>query len=402
MSNRQNNPFVAALIGLLLVPGSMALQAWNEYRTIHRTRGLNEAEQIVETIVIEQSVHDDLEGTLVHLAGEAETEEKLRDPRFGVESQAIRLSRVVEMFQWEEEEDNDDDYTTYYYRTGWHEGRIDSDRFDQQHGHQNPQPTFNNWDKLADTVMIGEYKLSDALKRQKSDGVNASFEIDQVREAVGEQHAKRITVDGPHLYYSVNDVAAISAPELATKDRSPRKPGSPQIGDLRIRFEMVPQGPVSLMAGLKKNSFAPYRTSNGEPIERLYSGLLTSDQVVANMRFENSTLAWMLRGAGFVLCLIGITMIFAPAQSLFQWVPLVGDIAGGMIFVVALAGAAFLSLTTIAISWVAVRPVMTIGMLLIAGGILYFLRRTRKRVDGAESHFHQDDAILLSEDAIVE
>ncbi len=30
-----------------MVPGSVALVSWNEYRTVHRSRGLAEAEKVV-------------------------------------------------------------------------------------------------------------------------------------------------------------------------------------------------------------------------------------------------------------------------------------------------------------------------------------------------------------------
>ena len=38
---------VGVLIGFLMVPGSCLLIAWNEYRTIHRTQGLIQAEKVV-------------------------------------------------------------------------------------------------------------------------------------------------------------------------------------------------------------------------------------------------------------------------------------------------------------------------------------------------------------------
>ncbi|SMP68273.1 Protein of unknown function [Neorhodopirellula lusitana] len=448
MSRRQLNPFVAALFGLLLVPGSMVLQAWNEYRTIHRTRGLNEAAEIVETIDDVQTVRDDLDKKLVHMTGEAKVEGVLRDPDFSVEAPAIHLRRVVMMYQWEEDEDRHDNHTTYSYREGWHEGRIDSDHFERRSGHQNPEPAFTPWEKLADNVTVGQYRLNKTLAKQKSDAKPVRFDLDQIKQSINPTHARRLVANGDELFYaasldetpvsdatspSINpqstpqsepnavnafgttstveseDLAntALADTDVAQPDQSQPQPfasninpKSPKIGDLRIHFEAVPQGPVSLIAGLQGNTFAAYQTSNGEPMERLYAGTLTAFQVVANLRSENSMMAWMLRGLGFVLCFVGVTMIFSPAQALFRWIPLVGDITGALIGLVAVGVALLCGLTTIAVSWVAVRPVFAIGLLAIAGGIAYLLRRKQKQVDHSH-HMNHDEPIILTEDAII-
>ena len=50
-----------------LVPGSVALLSWNEYRTIHRTKGLNEGAELVETVADPDTALPDLSGKLVHV-----------------------------------------------------------------------------------------------------------------------------------------------------------------------------------------------------------------------------------------------------------------------------------------------------------------------------------------------
>lgn len=438
MSSHSKNPFVAALVGILLVPGSMALQAWNEYRTIHRTRGLNEAEEIVVPIDDVEVVNQELNGKLVHLAGEAITEQRLRDPIFGIEASAIQLRRVVEMYQWDEDKKTDDGKTRYSYKKVWREGRINSNQFERSSGHSNPRPAFESWHKIADQVMVGKHELNDSLKQQKDDYQPVAVEIDATRQALAskKKHAKeanRIVANGPQLFYAASALMETSSEQAGSGDtgrsntelsnnesdlskdpgdegslaRSTTKtasidPSSPDIGDLRIQFKMVPNGPVSLMAALKNDTFASYQTSNGEPIERLYPELLTAQQVVANMRSENSMIAWLLRGLGFVLCMVGMLMIFAPAQALFSWIPFVGDIAGIFMLVVSLAVAAILSLLTISISWIAVRPLFSLGLLAIACGIIYLLYQKKK--SGNFPHrtgSNPDETIMVTDDMII-
>ena len=386
MANRKSNPLVAALFGILMVPGSVALQAWNEYRTVHRTRGLLEAEADVQSIRDPFTVQSELERKLVHLTGEAVTDETLRDPQFGVEEIGITMRRRVEMYQWEEDEKRDDGKTTYRYSKGWHEGRIQSESFNQSSSHHNPSPSFSSWEATAAHVMVGEYELSNTLKSQKNDYIQVPIDLANVKEHLDESTATLITIHNGQLYFPAGGGT----------------PGSPNVGDTRIRFDLVPTGPIGLMARLKGNSFTEYKTSNGEPIEKLYPGALSAAEVVAKLKFENLTLAWILRGVGFVVCFIGMTLIFAPAQALFRWIPLVGNITGGLIAVVSGVTAVVLSLLTISISWIAVRPMLAAVLFLVALGLVYLLFRTGRRVQHPQVPPDADgQATLLTEDMVV-
>jgi hypothetical protein len=100
--SRVAKSFVGVLIGILLVPGSIAFIGWNEYRTVHRTRGLLEAEQVVQEVSDPFEVLPEHNGKLVHLTGQATTTETLADEDFALERVALRLSREVEMYQWVE------------------------------------------------------------------------------------------------------------------------------------------------------------------------------------------------------------------------------------------------------------------------------------------------------------
>mgnify|MGYP003663118733 CR=1 FL=1 len=385
MSRKRTNPFVAALIGIFLIPASVCLHAWNEYRTIHRTRGLQEAAEIVQSIPDPERVESKWDGTLVHLTGTAATDETLRDPIFGVEANGIKLHRNIEMYQWDEDSDTDDGRTSYSYRKVWREGRIDSSQFEHS-GHENPQLHFDQWQQTAGTVMVGKYRISDALIQQKNDDQSVRIDVEAIKQNIDESDAAKLSAYETGLYYSQSGQSA----------------SDPSIGDLKIRFSLVPNGPVSLMAGLSGNTFNAFHTSNGEPIERLYPGTLSAQQVIEKLKFENTLMAWGLRALGLILCLVGTMMIFSPAQALFRWVPLVGDIAGGMIFLVSVLFAICLSLTTISISWIAVRPLLAISLLFVAGAAAYWIIRTRRGVQ--TSHpvpSNDDEPIMLTDDMMV-
>ncbi len=55
---------VGVFFGLLLVPGSIALHAWNEYRTVHREKGLLEASKVVVSLPNTDTIDDHLSTSL--------------------------------------------------------------------------------------------------------------------------------------------------------------------------------------------------------------------------------------------------------------------------------------------------------------------------------------------------
>jgi len=65
---------VGVFIGLVMVPGSVALMTWNEYRTIHRTQGLIQAEKVVAEAPSPFESSAELDQRLVHVTGIATTE----------------------------------------------------------------------------------------------------------------------------------------------------------------------------------------------------------------------------------------------------------------------------------------------------------------------------------------
>ncbi|XP_037775073.1 transmembrane protein 43 homolog [Penaeus monodon] len=345
-SNRSRGVFAGFIFGFILVPGSVALHAWNEYRTIHRTRGLQEAERDVVTVDTEL-VAGEMDGKLVHLSGQAHTDEVLRDEEFGIRENAIHLKRSVEMFQWTESKRERDGDTRYDYDLEWRADRVNSESFHHPNGHRNPQPKYSSQTASADRVDLGAYQLNDTLRDQMKRWQPVEFNLDGIHETVGEEQAQHFVEHEGYLHWSAGE---------------PR-PNDPQLGDLRLTFQRVAPGDVSLMASLKGTSFETYRTSNGEKIERLYDGNLDGGR--ACRKTEDGEYDYCLGN---------------PSRALFSWIPLVGDITGGLIFVVAALIGLSISLATIAISWIAVRPILGIALLAITAVAIYMLFKVRKSV----------------------
>ncbi len=355
--------FVGILFGFLMIPGSIVLLGWNEHRTIHRTYGLVEAERDVVTVEADR-IASDHDGKLVHLSGQSRTDDVLTDDEFGVQENAVHLRRTVEMFQWVEHESGRDATKTYNYRKEWQEGRVESESFQGSQDYVNPVPLFGSKTMSADNVSVGAYRLNHRLRDQMQDWQDVTVSEALITETMPDKQDNFLVRDSV-VYWS---------------EERPH-PESPQLGDLRIRFESVMPGSVSLVARLKGDSFETYKSSNSEPIERLYSGTLSVGEVFTRLKTENRSVAWAFRVGGTLICIAGVYLLFGPIQMLFSWVPLIGRITDSLFLAAALLIGTAISLVTISVSWIAVRPLLGIGLLAAAAVAIFYLS---KLVTGSE------------------
>jgi hypothetical protein len=73
-------------------------------------------------------------------------------------------------------------------------------------------------------------------------------------------------------------------------------------------------------------------------------------------------------------------MLMKPVAVLADVVPFLGSLVEMGSFLVSLLVAATLSLVTISVAWLFYRPLLTVGLLLVAGGLTYaFLTLRRQR-----------------------
>ncbi|MDH5657401.1 MAG: hypothetical protein OEZ34_15925, partial [Spirochaetia bacterium] len=73
--------------GFILVAAAIGLLWWNEGRTVHTAKGLEEAGGNVISLSSE-TVDPANEGKLIHVTGNADTGEILEDPLFGIKEKA--------------------------------------------------------------------------------------------------------------------------------------------------------------------------------------------------------------------------------------------------------------------------------------------------------------------------
>lgn len=362
---------VGVLVGFLMVPGSCLLIAWNEYRTIHRTQGLLQAEKVVAEVASPFEIVTDQDGRLVHVTGNATTDELLQDGIFDIGRKVLRLERRVEMYQWVERKESKtrdklgggkETITTYDYQKKWHSDRINSESFEQPSGHSNPQARYESVSLVSKQATLGAFRLRPALVEDLNAWKEVPLDESVVLGKLPESERGHHRIEGGYLYYS-GDV--------------PNTP-DPKVGDQRMSFRMVEPMTVSLLSKQKGSDFEPFQAGNGETIESIVTGEVSSSQMFNALRFENTTLATILRLAGWVLSCIGFCLIAGPLHAIANFVPLLGKMVGAATMLVGFILGSVLALITISIAWVAVRPQFSLALLAVAAVGIYFMFRRKK------------------------
>ena len=230
-------------VGIILVAASAIVLFWNEGRSVRRYQTLDAGQKQVLSVAPD-SVKPEYEGRLVHLSDRVATTKPLRDPEFGLSLSALRLQRVVEMYQWTEDKETKErkklgggkeKTTTYRYQKRWVSHRVDHNRFKKPAGHRNPaEMPYANQDFISINAHMGAFRLTPILVQRIRE-----FEDVDIDEAL---IPGRVPTDakrhGAWLYFGP-------------------QPGTPSVGDVRVSFRAVYPTRISVVAQQQKNRLMP-------------------------------------------------------------------------------------------------------------------------------------------------
>jgi hypothetical protein len=335
------------------------LLLWNECRSVTTAKSLDEGAGLVVEVSAD-AIDAANQSKLVHITGEAKTNETLKDPQLSVAMKGLRLRRSVEMYQWLEREEkktkDDKEYTTWYYEKGWSSNLVDYTDFEEIEGHVNPSSMpyeSETWQVAGATV--GAWNMS-ADQIAKVSNFQKLTITDDAAKAAG-RNAQAYNGD---LYIGPN-------------------PSSPVVGDVRIEYEVVPEGPVSLIGQQVSSTMQAYQTQAGDALLLVQTGTHNSAAMFEKAHSDNVMMTWLIRFIGFFMMFMGLSLIFGPVKVIADKVPFIGNALEFGVALVAFLLAAFLSLMTIAVSWIVVRPLVGIGLMILAiGSVVGLVMLVRK------------------------
>lgn len=357
---RLMSSLTGAVVGIVLTGGSVVGLFWNEGRAVQTHRSLNEGASAV--VAIDATKIDPAnDKKLIHASAPLVGQGTLRDPDTGLSLAGLRLERVVETYQWVEKSEtqrqknvggSEETVTTYTYVKEWNSGRVDSGRFKRPGGHQNPEPILRPATFVAEQATFGAFKPGPHVARAAPGLEAVRPEAGQI-EALRARHGAKVQLVEDRIYIAAN-------------------PQSPEIGDTRITYRAVRNGPFSIVAMQTGTDLTPYQTRAGDRLLMLRAGTKSAAEMFAAAQSDNTILTWILRGVGALVMLIGFSLVLRPLVTLGDVVPFIGSILEWGTGIVALFLTLIGASMTIAVAWFWYRPLVAIGVL-AAGAVLAFL-----------------------------
>ena len=158
-----------------------------------------------------------------------------------------------------------------------------------------------------------------------------------------------------------------------------QNPGSPRVGDVRVTYRIIREGPASFVGRQDSAGLQVYRAKNGQQFMLAGLGMQSSDDLFQKAQDDNRVLTWILRGVGLLMLFIGFSSLFAPVTLLANYIPILGSLVSGAVSLVAAAATAIVGPLVIAIAWFAYRPILSAVVLALGFGIAFLFRQWRIR-----------------------
>ena len=354
--SRMGSSLMGVLIGIILLPCAIFLLSWNEGRAVTAATGLKRGlSTIVE--VSADTVNQQNNSKLVYLNGTVSGATPAVDPWNKLSATGLlRLQRKVEMYQWLERESettsnniggSQTTQKTYTYSLGWTETAVNSAQFKVPAGHQNPAMPLKSQSFDASLVKIGAFTLDKSLVQDLT-----NFEAVETLT----QAPAGYRVQGNLLYKGVN-------------------PDQPVLGDVRVTYSAIAAQTYSIAAQQNNSTLTTYQdVKNDYKIALIEPGVVSAQKLFADQASTEQMITWACRIGGFLLLLIGFNLIMGPLAMLVAFLPFLESLVGVGTFLVALGLSIPITLVTIAVAWLASRPLVGGGLLIAAAAAVWAIR----------------------------
>jgi len=368
IGKRLKNSCGALIMSPVLIVGSLVLLIWNESHAVSLHRALRDSESKTVSVVDTSKIDRTNEGSLVHMMGTLATSDDIRDDVFSNipprDSHLLKLKRKVEMYQWVEDEKSEEHkkvggstetHTTYSYDTEWRSDVVDS-HFFHDNSFENPREMpLDSFQVSADPITLDAFTLAD-----------------DAGDKVGWFKDLTIPLDGLPDQYQNYPLHASSKQLYLGKN-----PQHPTVGDVRIRFQGVASQTVSLVAQQQGSLLTSYH-SHGQSILLMEPGRVSAATLFQHAHQQATMMAWFLRLVGTILLFAGLKTLTGPAQVLADVIPFIGNLLEGATSCILFVAALVVSTVVVSISWLAVRPLISIPMLVGCVGVAWLLRKQQR------------------------
>jgi hypothetical protein len=227
------------------------------------------------------------EDKLVYFHGELKIREPLGDQQYNILVQAVKLKKIVDVYQWHEDytesafATEDSSNRNYFYYKEWSERVVDSRSFHSSLAHQNPlKKPMETKINIADKAYIGNFEIGEEGKEKFNTWVDVTSDT-KPDDSFIKMHSG--------AYYHTENLF------------------EPEVGDLRIRFQFAGlEGDFySVVGHFKKGVIVPAQ-KNRRKILLLSKGRVSIEDLFHQEHLSNSKEVWFTRLFGFLLILFSI------------------------------------------------------------------------------------------------
>ena len=360
---RLGNSARGIVTGLVLFIAATALLWWNEGRAVKTSKMLKDSAKECVDVADVSTVDPALDGKLIHAVADAKTDEILTDPLYGIQVNAIRLTREVEYYQWVEHSTSEtkdklgggqETVTTYTYSKEWVSSPVNSNNFhdpDYQ-GANSVRTTIDDAEFSAEKVTFGGY----VLPKNMVNAIPAETNVN-LPQSIGDD--VEVFVQGNVVYYGT--------------------PNSPMVGDVRVTFMQADGGTASILAKVKGNSFEPYTHKNGKSLCVLSMGNRSMEEMYEAQKAANKALLWIIRILGILLIIAALRQMFSILVTILKVLPPLAKVGElGINLVTAIVGFVW-ALLVIIIAWMLWRPALAIALAVVVCLLVAFLITKSKK-----------------------
>lgn len=372
--SRLFNSVIGVVIGVVLFLASFVILWWNEGNVIAEKGAYEEMRKVVQkaSISAPASKHN---GKLVFASGPLKSVEKVGDAPYLKAGDFLVVERVVEMYQWTEKSEtrrksnvggSSTRETKYTYALGWAPGRVDSASFQMSAGHENPPLTVEAHRRMVKKSALGKFDGAPILER-----VFPSENLPVTKEnLVAGKETKGAVINKGLLYFK----------------KDPKASGD-KVGDVRVSYRVVRQGPFSVMARqLPGGKLGLWKSKNGKEKFLVEEGAKLPKQMIEHGKEAASDVAWVFRFIGFGVMWFGLNLLAGPLITLLDFIPILATVGRFVLGAIFGLVAFVLSGVTMLISMIAHSPVMLVLFLGAAiGGVVYYVRVVKPKKDAAKA-----------------
>jgi len=349
--------WLVSLIGLLILASGCGILFWNEGRAVRTAAALEEGLRDILVPETTNVVFDENNGALVLVSGELNIPDSLKDEKYGISMPAVKMRRVVQVYQWQETEDtrtgsnlqgeeHDNHEKSYSYSTDWYDYHIDSSNFASTLGHHNPH--LDSWPLNSSLltnsrVKIGGFLLGTDLKQKFNDFKPFTSDFKPL-EGDFKIYAG--------LYYHTANL------------------WQPEVGDWRVQFSYAGRHgeQFSVVGRQSGREIRPYQTSGGENLLLLHSGTRPPAEIFQSEHHSNRTATWLYRLAGWLVSFIGLSCLSSLLEMFLDQNPSVRTLVSLSVTNLHFSVSISLTLFIISLAWLLYRPLLS--LLLISVGVL--------------------------------